>query len=177
MIFAGDDLGGVAADIAVMAEEFEKVAAADAADLARLEGLGCDFVGEVVEGGGEAEDVAGDGDFEDHGAAVAGGGGELDLSGADDKDALGALAFFKDDGAAGVGDLHGDFVEALDGFVGQIAEDAFGAVGALGTAIGNEALGGGVIFGIRHQDAASSGAMRRLERGKAMGKLPEGRAC
>src|ERR1035438_814818 len=43
VVFASDDLSGVAADVAVMAEEFEEVAAADAADLAGLEGLGGDF--------------------------------------------------------------------------------------------------------------------------------------
>jgi len=38
-------------------------------NLAGFEGFGSHLVGEIVEGGGEAEHVAGHGDFEDHGAA------------------------------------------------------------------------------------------------------------
>jgi hypothetical protein len=56
------------------------------------------------------------------------------------KIAGGALAFLKDDGAAGVGNLHGDLVEALDGLFGQVAEEPLGAVGTLRAALGNLAL-------------------------------------
>ena len=102
MILTRDDLRRLTADFAELVEEFEEVATAHAADLAGLEGFGSDFIRLVVQRGGEAQHVAGAGDFEDHGAAIARGGGKLDLATADDEDSLGALTFLKDDGAAGV---------------------------------------------------------------------------
>jgi hypothetical protein len=52
--------------------------------------------------GAQAHHIAGAGDLQDHGLAVAGGGGDFYLSEADDKDVARRVAFGKQFGAAGV---------------------------------------------------------------------------
>jgi hypothetical protein len=70
-VLAGEGLGGMHAGDAVAAEEIDELLLADGLDLTGLDGFGGDLVGDVGEDGAEAHDVAGSGDLEDHGLAVA----------------------------------------------------------------------------------------------------------
>ena len=84
------------------AEEVDKLLLANGLHLAGLDGLGGNLVGNIGQHRAQAHHVAGTGDLEDHGLAVAGGGGDFDLSEADHKDIARRVALGKQLGAAGM---------------------------------------------------------------------------
>ena len=101
-VFAGERLRGVHAGDAVAAEEVDKLLLAHSLDLARLDGFGGHFVGNVGQNRAKAHHIAGAGDLENHGLAVAGGGRDFYLAEADNKDVARRVALGKQLGAAGM---------------------------------------------------------------------------
>ena len=67
------------------AEEVDEILLANGLYLARLDGFGGNFVGHVGKHRAESHHITRPGNFEDHGLAIAGGGGDLDLAVADDE--------------------------------------------------------------------------------------------
>ncbi len=107
---------------AVTAEEVDKILLAHGLHLAGFDGLGGDLVGNIGQHRAQAHHVAGAGDFEDHGLAVARSGGDFYLSEADHKDVTRRVALGKELGAAGMAHHDADAVIVGEGFGGEIAE-------------------------------------------------------
>jgi len=121
-IFTGEGLRGVHGGDAVAAEEVDELLLADGFDLAGLDGFGGNLMGDVGEDGRETHDVAGAGDLEDHGLAVAGGSGDFDLAEADNKDVAGRVTLGEEFGSAGMAHHDSDAVIVGKGLGCEIAE-------------------------------------------------------
>jgi hypothetical protein len=89
LILACDGQSGDEADVGVGLHDTDEVGARDGFDSAGGEGLGGDAVSGLLVQGGEAEDVAGAGDAEQEEAAIAGGCGDFDASGAEEQEVIG----------------------------------------------------------------------------------------
>jgi len=89
LILACDGQSGDEADVGVGLHDADEVGAGDGFDGAGGEGFGSDAVSGLLVEGGEAEDVARDGDAEQEETAIAGGGGDFDAAGAEDQEVIG----------------------------------------------------------------------------------------
>ena len=103
IVFFAELLRYLETGVAVVLEEVEKVLAFDEIDLAGIDGFGGQLVGLAGNGGTEAKDFAGFGNFENESLTVTGTNGKFDAAFAKNKDAAGGLAFDEQDGAFGVG--------------------------------------------------------------------------
>ena len=114
-------------------QELDKFLLAHRLHLAGLDGFGSDFMGNVGQNRAETHHVAGAGDLEDHGLAVARSGGDLYLAEADDEDVAGRVAFVEELGAPGMAHHDSNRVEILQSFRCEIAEHPEMAVLAVET--------------------------------------------
>jgi hypothetical protein len=99
-VFAGERLRRVHAGNAVAAQEVDKLLLAHRLHLAGLNGFGGHFMGNIGQHGAQTHHIAGAGDLQNHGLAVARGGGDLYLAKTDDKDVARRIALGKQLGAA-----------------------------------------------------------------------------
>lgn len=97
VVLARDGKSGDAADVGVGLHEADVVGAGNGFDGAGGEGFGANAVNGVFLKSGEAEDVTGTGDAEEEQAALAGGGGDFDAAGAQDREMIRGQAFVKKD--------------------------------------------------------------------------------
>src|SRR4051812_47095748 len=93
--------------------------------LARLNGFGGDFMRHVGQHGAETHHVAGTGDLEDHGLALARRRRNLDLAEADDENVPRLVALVEQLGAASMAHHDADLIEILECIWREIAEHAY----------------------------------------------------
>ena len=122
VVVAGHGGGGGVAGVDEVVHEADEIVAGNGFDGAGIEGDGSDSIEGSGKECGEAEDVAGAGDAEQEEAAIAGGSGDFDATGADDQEVIGGQAFVKQNAVGLAMATNSDRIEIAYSLRGECAE-------------------------------------------------------
>jgi hypothetical protein len=114
------------AGFGMILQEAEKVFSLNEIHLAGINGFGGKFIGLAGDGGAQAQNFSGFGDFQDQSLAIGGADGQLHAAFAQNKNSARGLALDKQNRAFGVGGGVLDGFEGLQRSGGQIAKDTIG---------------------------------------------------
>src|SRR6185369_15468532 len=123
VVLVAELLGYSEACIRVFAKETKEVFTLHEVNLARIDGLGREFVGFTGNGRAQTEYFPGFGDLEDQGLAVGRADRQLYSSLAENENPAWRLSFYKEDCTLGIGRRVLDGFERLERVIGEVAKD------------------------------------------------------